>query len=65
VGTLTQHGQPDRRVALRRREIRDCLTEELRRLDPDEVYEATLHGLAQIVHGTEESTSDTATGSRS
>jgi glucose-6-phosphate dehydrogenase assembly protein OpcA len=48
VGTLKQPGQPDRRVALRRREIRDCLTEELRRLDPDEVYEATLEALDQV-----------------
>jgi glucose-6-phosphate dehydrogenase assembly protein OpcA len=48
VGTLTQPGQPERRVALRRRETRDCLAEELRRLDPDEVYEATLRGLDRI-----------------
>lgn len=48
VGSLTQPGQPDRRVALHRREVRDCLAEELRRLDPDEIYEATLHGLALI-----------------
>lgn len=59
VGTLTQPGQPQRRVALRRREIRDCLTEELRRLDPDEVYEATLRGLEHVVHGEAPSTSDT------
>ncbi|KAA5831965.1 glucose-6-phosphate dehydrogenase assembly protein OpcA [Saccharopolyspora hirsuta] len=49
VGTLTQPGQPDRRVSLHRREVRDCLTEELRRLDPDEIYEATLSGLDNIV----------------
>ncbi|MGW1676257.1 glucose-6-phosphate dehydrogenase assembly protein OpcA [Saccharopolyspora sp. NPDC002376] len=49
VGTLTQPGQPDRRVSLHRREVRDCLTEELRRLDPDEIYEATLEGLDKIV----------------
>ncbi|MBE9373469.1 glucose-6-phosphate dehydrogenase assembly protein OpcA [Saccharopolyspora sp. HNM0983] len=48
VGLLTQPGQPERRVALQRREVRDCLTEELRRLDPDEIYEATLHGLDKI-----------------
>ncbi|SDC15430.1 glucose-6-phosphate dehydrogenase assembly protein OpcA [Actinokineospora iranica] len=51
VGTLTQPGQPARRVALQRREIRDCLAEELRRLDPDEPYEATLKGLSKIVRG--------------
>ncbi|GAB3293433.1 glucose-6-phosphate dehydrogenase assembly protein OpcA [Parasphingorhabdus pacifica] len=49
VGTLTQPGQPDRRVALHRRETRDCLAEELRRLDPDDIYEVTLRGLTMIV----------------
>ncbi|PWW56970.1 glucose-6-phosphate dehydrogenase assembly protein OpcA [Actinokineospora spheciospongiae] len=49
VGTLTQPGQPARRVALQRREVRDCLAEELRRLDPDEIYEDTLKGLTRIV----------------
>ncbi|MDA3627518.1 glucose-6-phosphate dehydrogenase assembly protein OpcA [Saccharopolyspora oryzae] len=53
VGTLTQPGQPDRRVSLHRREVRDCLTEELRRLDPDEIYEATLEGLDKIVRDEE------------
>jgi glucose-6-phosphate dehydrogenase assembly protein OpcA len=48
VGTLTQPGQPTRRIALQRRDNKDCLIEELRRLDPDEVYEAALHGLSKI-----------------
>ncbi|WP_026423959.1 glucose-6-phosphate dehydrogenase assembly protein OpcA [Actinokineospora inagensis] len=51
VGTLTQPGQPARRVALQRREVRDCLAEELRRLDPDEPFEETLKGLGKIVRG--------------
>ncbi|MFI9816754.1 glucose-6-phosphate dehydrogenase assembly protein OpcA [Saccharothrix variisporea] len=51
VGTLTQPGQPERRVALQRREIRDCLAEELRRLDPDEVYELALKSLGKVVRG--------------
>ncbi|CAL9401164.1 hypothetical protein SUDANB95_01452 [Actinosynnema sp. ALI-1.44] len=51
VGTLTQPGQPQRRVALQRREIRDCLAEELRRLDPDEVYELALRSLGKVVRG--------------
>ncbi|CCH33512.1 glucose-6-phosphate dehydrogenase assembly protein OpcA [Actinosynnema sp. NPDC047251] len=51
VGTLTQPGQPQRRVALQRREIRDCLAEELRRLDPDEVYESALRSLGKVVRG--------------
>jgi glucose-6-phosphate dehydrogenase assembly protein OpcA len=52
VGTLTQPGQPTRRIALQRRTNEDCLIEELRRLDPDEVYEASLHGLHKIASGT-------------
>jgi glucose-6-phosphate dehydrogenase assembly protein OpcA len=51
VGTLRQPGQPERRVALQRREVRDCLAEELRRLDPDEVYEAALRSLGKVVRG--------------
>ncbi len=66
VGALTQPGQPDRRVALQRREVRDCLVEELRRLDADEIYAKTLQGLSQIIRddeSTEESTSDGSTES--
>jgi glucose-6-phosphate dehydrogenase assembly protein OpcA len=48
LGSLTQPGQPDRRVSLQRREISDCLTEELRRLDPDEIYEATLRSVPKL-----------------
>lgn len=35
---LRQPGQPDRRVALPQRTARECLAEELRRLDPDEIF---------------------------
>lgn len=49
---LTQPGQPARRIALQRRDNKDCLIEELRRLDPDEVYEASLNGLGKISSGT-------------
>ncbi|TWP51923.1 glucose-6-phosphate dehydrogenase assembly protein OpcA [Lentzea tibetensis] len=51
VGTLEQPGQPSRRIALQRREVRDCLAEELRRLDPDEVYEVALKSLGKVVRG--------------
>ncbi|HEY3611483.1 MAG TPA: glucose-6-phosphate dehydrogenase assembly protein OpcA [Pseudonocardiaceae bacterium] len=51
VGTLTQAGQPDRKIALHRRSVRDCLSEELRRLDPDEIYAETLTGLSKVVRG--------------
>jgi glucose-6-phosphate dehydrogenase assembly protein OpcA len=48
IGTLSQPGQPERRVALQRRQVADCLAEELRRLDADEIYESALKGLAKI-----------------
>ncbi|MGH3549048.1 MAG: glucose-6-phosphate dehydrogenase assembly protein OpcA [Pseudonocardiaceae bacterium] len=48
VGTLRQPGQPDRRVPLKRRPVRDCLAEELRRLDPDEIYQAALQALTEV-----------------
>ncbi|MFY9634403.1 MAG: OpcA/G6PD domain-containing protein, partial [Cellulosimicrobium cellulans] len=35
---LTQPGQPAQRISLPRRSLKDCLAEELRRLDPDEVF---------------------------
>jgi glucose-6-phosphate dehydrogenase assembly protein OpcA len=53
VGRLSQPGQPDRLVALARRAVRDCLAEELRRLDPDEIYGASLAATAQIEHSDE------------
>jgi glucose-6-phosphate dehydrogenase assembly protein OpcA len=52
IGVLTQPGQPERRVALSRRSLRDCLSEELRRLDPDEIYEAALGGLSNVHRST-------------
>lgn len=39
---LSQPGQPTRRVALPRRTVRECLAEELRRLDPDELFREAL-----------------------
>lgn len=51
VGSLRQPGQPDRLVALARRAVRDCLSEELRRLDPDEIYGAALAGIGLITRG--------------
>jgi glucose-6-phosphate dehydrogenase assembly protein OpcA len=40
--TLSRPGEPDRYVALHRRDVAELLAEELRRLDPDEVYGETL-----------------------
>jgi glucose-6-phosphate dehydrogenase assembly protein OpcA len=51
TGTLRQPGQPDRMIALARRTVPDCLAEELRRLDPDDVYGEALAGLGQISRG--------------
>ena len=48
LATLSVPGQPDRPVALRRRSIPDLLTEELRRLDPDDIYAATAERLAAL-----------------
>jgi len=48
TGTLTQPGQPDRRIALQRRSVRDCLAEELRRLDPDEIYKDALMAVPKV-----------------
>ncbi|EWT05531.1 OpcA protein [Intrasporangium chromatireducens Q5-1] len=49
VATLSQPGQPDRRIALPRRGEAECLADELRRLDPDDTYaEALLEGLAHL-----------------
>jgi hypothetical protein len=38
TATLTVTNQPERTLALPRRALRDCLAEELRRLDSDDVY---------------------------
>ncbi|WP_328590553.1 glucose-6-phosphate dehydrogenase assembly protein OpcA [Rhodococcus spongiicola] len=48
TATLSRTGQPDALVPLARRETRDCLAEELRRLDPDQIYEAALTGLSKV-----------------
>ncbi|SEO11756.1 OpcA protein [Cryobacterium sp. TMT1-3] len=45
VAELTQPGQPAQRISLPRRTLRLCLAEELRRLDPDEVFGETVRSL--------------------
>jgi glucose-6-phosphate dehydrogenase assembly protein OpcA len=42
LAMLSRSGWPDRPVALRRRQMAELIAEELRRLDPDDVYGATL-----------------------
>lgn len=52
VATLSQPGQPDRRIELARRHAPECLADELRRLDPDDTYEeALLRGLEHVTRG--------------
>lgn len=48
LATLSSPGQPDRPVALKRRDIDELLSEELRRLDPDDVYARTVKKLARM-----------------
>ncbi len=45
VATLSRPGVPDSTVALARRDLAALLSEELRRLDPDDCYAHTLAGL--------------------
>ncbi|MFI6767729.1 glucose-6-phosphate dehydrogenase assembly protein OpcA [Streptomyces sp. NPDC050355] len=42
LATLSMRNQPDRAVALKRRETSELLAEELRRLDPDDIYAGAL-----------------------
>ncbi|WP_194815553.1 glucose-6-phosphate dehydrogenase assembly protein OpcA [Nocardia sp. XZ_19_385] len=50
TATLTRTGDPDQRIALARRETRDCLAEELRRLDADEIYVEALAGIEKVIY---------------
>ena len=59
VARLSQPGQPTHDLSLPRRSLRDCLAEELRRLDPDDLYgEVITKGLALL------ETSDEGAGAR-
>ncbi|MER5768421.1 glucose-6-phosphate dehydrogenase assembly protein OpcA [Streptomyces sp. NPDC001985] len=42
LANLSIHGQPDRAVALKRRDTAELIAEELRRLDPDDTYASAL-----------------------
>ncbi len=49
IVTLTQPGQPVHDISLPRRNLRDCLAEELRRLDPDVLFgEVLQHGMSDL-----------------
>ncbi|WP_374983596.1 glucose-6-phosphate dehydrogenase assembly protein OpcA [Streptomyces fradiae] len=52
LATLCVQGQPDRAVALKRRETAELIAEELRRLDPDDTYAAALrYGVERLIEG--------------
>jgi glucose-6-phosphate dehydrogenase assembly protein OpcA len=49
VATLVQPNQPTHDISLPRRNLRDCLAEELRRLDPDDLFgEVVVNGIARL-----------------
>jgi glucose-6-phosphate dehydrogenase assembly protein OpcA len=48
TATLSRTGRPDALVPLARRETRECLAEDMRRLDPDEVYFGALEGIDKV-----------------
>lgn len=53
LAELAVPGQPDRHVALKRRETSELIAEELRRLDPDDIYRSTVQfGVRHLVHST-------------
>ena len=49
VATLSQPNQPTHDISLPRRSLRDCLAEELRRLDPDDLFgDVIRNGIVQL-----------------
>ncbi|MFI6283798.1 glucose-6-phosphate dehydrogenase assembly protein OpcA [Streptomyces sp. NPDC051018] len=52
LATLSIEGQPDRAVALKRRDTAELIAEELRRLDPDDTYASALrYGIDRLGDG--------------
>ncbi|MEU6142152.1 glucose-6-phosphate dehydrogenase assembly protein OpcA [Streptomyces sp. NPDC047081] len=51
LATLSIQGQPDRAVALKRRETAELIAEELRRLDPDDTYASALRFGVERLNG--------------
>lgn len=51
LATFSSPDRPDRPVALRRRDLPDLLAEELRRLDEDEIYQATTKRMLALHQG--------------
>src|SRR5207245_3093071 len=52
LAELAMPGQPDRHVALKRRETAELIAEELRRLDPDDMYKSSVQfGVERLAQG--------------
>ncbi|MFD9220818.1 glucose-6-phosphate dehydrogenase assembly protein OpcA [Streptomyces sp. NPDC060064] len=61
LATLSIQGQPDRAVALQRRETAELMAEELRRLDPDDIYASALRfGVDRLATPAENGADDTS-----
>jgi glucose-6-phosphate dehydrogenase assembly protein OpcA len=50
TATLSRTAKPDAKIPLARRETRECLAEDLRRLDPDEIYLEALNGIDKVTY---------------
>jgi glucose-6-phosphate dehydrogenase assembly protein OpcA len=48
TATLSRTGRPDALLPLPRRETRDCLAEDMRRLDADKIYFSALEGIEKV-----------------
>ncbi len=48
TATLTRTSRPEARIPLARREAKECLAEDLRRLDADEIYHEALQGIEKV-----------------
>ncbi|HEU0213260.1 MAG TPA: glucose-6-phosphate dehydrogenase assembly protein OpcA [Jiangellaceae bacterium] len=64
IAMLSVPGRDDRKVALPKRLDRDCLAEELRRLDPDEIYARVLSDGLTLLRETGRTTRSTSPGRR-
>ncbi|WP_316777483.1 glucose-6-phosphate dehydrogenase assembly protein OpcA [Streptomyces sasae] len=60
LATLSIDGQPDRAVALKRRETAELIAEELRRLDPDDTYASALRFGVERLNASASAAVDTA-----
>ena len=48
TATLTRTARPEALIPLARREAKECLAEDMRRLDADEIYHEALQGIDKV-----------------